>query len=258
MPPILSKNPQLQIAMRRGDIDLANKVLAQETILKGGNYPIRCQAHMFAEAEKIREFTLYMKQRYDPSVPLTEKFTDVDTSRIKGKATFRNYNILVVENDLDMYGHFTRRIVSALDSDGRYGGTQVFSDYNLHSCMQLCETGQVDLVLFDWTNPSIYESLMVGGGTHIPGESFGRKDTTLSFDDDGGIYGLTDDGSMFDEDKLREEAERLDIRSLWMDKISAYCLEAGKQPPPYFIFRSGAEYRDISKIISQKLGNSIK
>ena len=86
---------------------------------------------------------------------------------------------------------------------------------------------------------------------------YGNSQGVVTFGEDGQKQIETPDGRVFDNDTLREEAKKIDIRSRWMDMIADACVNAGVTVPPHFIVRGGFELKQISAIISQKLGRPI-
>ena len=259
LPPILAKRPDIRGAMTGGKIEDLERIIGGIRLFDIPEHDPPCQIHMLREIEEIRKQARWERTRRDPAVPLTESFPHIDITLIeKGRAIFPPVNILVVENDLNSFGLFTDRTVTALEKDGRYRGSAIIKEFNLPSCMTLCETGKVDLLIFDWTRPSYEEALMVRGDRNpffdmIHGNSQG----VITFGEDGQEQITTPDGRVFDNNSLREEAERIDIRSRWMEMIALACVEEGLSVPPHFIVRNNYELRQIGKIISQKRGTPI-
>lgn len=259
LPPILAKRPDIRKAMTAGRTEDLERIIGGIRLFDIPEYDPRCQAHMLREIEEIRKQARWENTRRDPAVPLIESFPGIDITLIeRGKPVFSPVNILVVENDLNNFGLFTDRIVMALEKDGRYRGSVLIKDFNLSYCMSLCETGKVDLLILDWTSPSYEETLMIRGNRNpffdmVHGNSQG----VITFDEDGKVHIMTPDGKTHDNNSLREEAERTDIRSRWMDMICDACVRAGTTPPPHFIVRSEFELSQINAIISQRLGRPI-
>lgn len=258
MPPVMINNPELRDAMHSGDTSTVNRMLAARLLLGSGDYRPGAQALMAAEAEAIKGIARGNARQNDPTVPLYEKFIHLPREMIPGDTGERTcgpYNILVVENDLQAFGQFTDIVVGALETDGRYSGTQVYTEYNLPNCMKVCATGQVDMVLFHWVNPSSHEAMMLKGDANPMYRLFqGDAQGVITMDDKHGIMSTRQDGKTFDATGLEDEAKRLNIRLKWMNMITQSCLYAGVPAPPHFIVQSTEEYRDLSKIVSQKLG----
>lgn len=159
---------------------------------------------------------------------------------------------------MDSYGEFTRSVKNSLERDARYKGTRLIKTPALADCIELSVANRLDMILFDWTEPSAEEALMVRGERNIFFEMMhGEAQGILSLGDDGVEFDRGD-GSHFDQESLRAEAVQLDIRELWMNKVRAACEAEGIEPPPYFIVRSRQEHQDLAKIISQKLGNPLQ
>lgn len=257
IPPILSKKPEVARPMSLGDTETVDKVLAAAIIFEGSGLDARCQAHMKHEAEVIRSQAKWEHRKRDPAVDLTESFPDLEMQVIKeGKTAPRPYNILAVENDIYHHGDFIEEVVEGLGKDGRYRGARVIREVNLPACMQLCETGKVDMVLFDWSKPSSEEALMVRGNRNSWFDLVnGDVQAVLDLDGDGMKIGLPDGRVLFKDD-LPKEAEELDIRSQWAGMIADACRHSKVEPPPHFIVKSRGEMRDLAKIVSQKLGRT--
>lgn len=257
MPPILSKRPEIVKPMSFGDTEAVDKVLAAVLLFEGSGLDVRCQAHMKHEAEVIRSQAKWEHCKRDPAVDLTTVFPDLDAQVIKkGKAAPHQYNILVVENDLYHSGDFMDEVVERLGNDGRYRGSRIIREVNLPSCMELCETGKVDMVLLDWSTPSPEEALMVRGNRNSWFDLVnGDTQAVLDLDGNGMQIGLPD-GRVLSKDELGEEAEELDIRSRWAEMIASACRDSKVEPPPHFIVKSRGEMRDLAKIVSQKLGRT--
>ena len=257
MPPILSKRSEIVEPMLFGDTETVDKILAAAMLFEGSGLDVRCQAHMGHEAEVIRSQAKWEHRKRDPAVDLTESFPDLDAQIIKkGKTSPHPYNILVVENDLDNFGDFTDEVVEGLGNDGRYRGARIIREVNLSACMQLCATGKVDMVLFDWSTPSPEEALMVRGNRNSWFDLVnGDTQAVLELDGDGMQISLPD-GRILSKDDLPREAEELDIRSRWAEMIADACRDSKAEPPPHFIVRSRGEMRDLPKIVSQKLGRT--
>ena len=259
LPPILARRPDIREAMSAGKIEVLERIIGGISLFDMPGYDQRCQTHMLREIEVIREQARWEKNRRNPMVPLIESFPNIDITIIeKGKSVFPPVNILVVENNLNNFGLFTDRIVVALDKDGRYAGSVLIKEFNLPSCMTFCETGKIDLVIFDWTSPSYEEALMVRGSRNPFFDMFhGNSQGVVTFGEDGHEQITIPNGRVFDNDALREEAKRIDIRSRWMNMIADACGNAGVAVPAYFIVRGEFELSQINAIICQKLGRPI-
>ena len=259
MPPILSKRPDIRTAMFSGDIKTIDSILHSISVFDASNYDTRCQNHLRLESEEIRRHALWERDRRNSSIPLSETYPHLEVSTIKeGKSTFQPYNLLVVENDLHSYGNFTDAVINSLEKDGRYKNSKIIKEYNLHMCILLCESGRIDMVLFDWTNPSFEEALMIQRESNPFFDlSYGSTQAVLNFDENGDLsYGLPD-GRVLDNQDLKQDAENHDIRSAWMREIEVACRKAGVIIPPHYNVRYRSEKKDLAKIISQKLGNPI-
>lgn len=259
MPPILSKRPEIISAMNDGNIEKINKILATITLFESTSYDDACRTHLQTEASIIRRDTTSIYRQKDRRVPFIEAFPRADVLDIGGDRTksFPPYNILVVEDDTNSYRLFTNNVLKQLQDDGRYGGSQLITDINLSRCVNFCTSGRIDFILFDSRHPNPFEILNITGNTNpFYTMMHGHSQGAIAFTDDGFQIALPN-GKLFDQDSAIEEANRLDIRSLWMSKIANACENEDVIIPPYFIIHSDAEYQDIGKIISQKLGNSI-
>jgi hypothetical protein len=253
MPQILSKNGDVRKAMNSGKVEEL-KLLVRSAMEEEADS--RCLAHMLAESEVLADQAESIRQRRDRSIDLFEKFTDLTVKKVPGEKILPPYNILVVENEAP-FGHLTRLVAQRLASDGRYGATNLIMDYNLSACMQVCETGQISLVMFDWSTPSYEESLMFGGSADsiykmLNGNSQGMIDLS-----GGNPMFSRKDGREFNLDELKEEAEQVDVRNEWMALISRACSAANVSPPPHHIVRSEREFPYLDKIVSLKLGNML-
>lgn len=258
MPPILSKRDYIREPMLAGDIQKINKVLSTVISFEGSTDK-RVRAHMEAEAEVIRKHALWEAMKKNLDIPLEDAFPYAKVADIKeGRSAFGEYSILAVENDLRNYGFFPRMVLKSMEADGRYKGSKVISEFNLPACIEICKSGRIDVILFDWSNPSPEEVWMVKSETT---NSFyemyhGKAQTVLSLDDQG-IQAATPDGKLLDWEATKKESERVDIRNKWMDMITVACEQSGVEPPPFFTVRSTAEFKDIAKIVSQKLGKPV-
>src|SRR3989344_3937073 len=175
-----------------------------------------------------------------------------------GETKLPPYNILVVENDLDNFGGFSQVVIHALEGDGRYRGTNVITEYNLPNCMALAEADRVDLIIFDWTNPTSWEVLMVRNEPNSFYNLFyGDTQGTILIGVEGPQFG-TNDGKVLDEKAMNEKADKTGIRATWMKMIAEACLNEGVAVPPHFIVKDSFTDRDMSNIVSQKLGNPLK
>lgn len=259
MPPILSKIPDIKNSMDIGDINEINKLLSTYILFGSSIYDERCRAHIRAEIDEIKKVTLIQNQKRNKNIPIEKAFPYADVIPIKiGVQHFNPYTILVVENEIRSYGLFTQIVKRALEKDGRYLNTVLISEINLSCCMDFCQCDRIDLVLFDWTNPSYWEVLMMQSGYDNPfyRMMFGDTQAVVNFSEEGPLFNVPD-GRLFDEEAMKEEEKRINIRSKWMQMIEMSCSKQGVIPPPYFIFQSMNEQHDITKIISQKLRNSL-
>lgn len=258
MPPILIKRPGVAEAMESGDIDVIDRITKTIEMFEMPGYDQRCQAHILREIAGIRKNTNWEKNKRDPRVALTETFPGLEVEVIeKGKSVYPPSNILVVENDLNVYGEFTSTIQEALSRDRRYKGTQVIRHFNLPFCIDLVRTGKIDLIICDWSKPSNWEALMLGGERN-PFFDLTQGDIQGILELDGARLEIgSPDGSVIDPKDLKEIAERIDIRFRWMEAIASACVEEGLTLPPHFIVRNKFELGQIAQIISQKLGRSI-
>jgi hypothetical protein len=259
MPPILSKKAYIREPMRDGDIQKVDGIITSVMAYEDQNLPGYVRAHMKYETIEIKKHALWEAKKKNLAVPLQEAFPYVDIKKIeKGNPVLPPYTLLAVENDLRNYGEFSSVVIRSLEKDGRFKGSQVITEVNLSDCMQLCSAGRVDIVLFDWSNPSHEEVLMVRHENPNPFYQmyYGSAQAALSFDDDG-IKASTPNGKLLDFKAMKEESEQIDIRNEWMNMIKSSCAQSGIQAPPSFIVRSRAEFQDIAKIVSQKLGKSI-
>lgn len=95
MPPILGKHQELQSFMERGNIREVSKLLDAIFVFDAGAFDIRCQAHMHAEAKKIRERTQWEYEKRDSSRPIEEVYPDLHYEIVEGggTATWSAYNI---------------------------------------------------------------------------------------------------------------------------------------------------------------------
>lgn len=259
LPPILSKRPNIREAMFAGETEALDRLVAGISLFDMPYHDSRCQSHMRYEIEEIKRKTGWERRRRDPKVSLSESYPGINITKIElGKPVFPPVNILVVENDLYNSGLFMNRTMAALEKDGRYRGSALIKEFNLPSCVTLCETGKVDLVIFDWTSPSYEEALMLRGDRNPFFDMFYRNSQgVVSSDSDGQKQFGTPDGRVFDDETLKKEAEKIDIRSRWMDMIADACVNAGTTVPPHFIVRNASELSQIGVIVSQKLGHPV-
>lgn len=259
MPPILSKRDYIREPMLSGDVDKVNKVLSIAMAFDTDGFDKRIKNHMEIEAEIIRKHVLWEADKRNHDVPIEEVFPYMKTVVIeKGRTAFGKYNILVVENDLYNYGIFTDRVLETMENDGRYKGSKIITEVNLPNCMDVCKSGRIDVILFDWTNPSHEEVWMVQPKTVNPFYEmyYGKEQGQLGIDQNG-INIATPDGNLLDWEATKKKSEKVDIRNKWMDMITDACEAEGVEPPPFFIVRSASELNDISKIVSQKLDKPI-
>ncbi len=249
MPPIISKSHNLSQTMEKGDVEGIEKQLSLQLASLRLQLDDRSYQHVLAEAECIRGYTMQQQKWLSPRVPLTEKVRRACYTILPGMPhNGRKYNIFAVENDLSNYGKFTDGVIESLKKDGRYGGSAVWKEENLPSLMDYCNTGQVDILLFDWRNPS-YEEMLQFRGDYPAG---------ISYSESGELEYHLSDGSVRNEEEMEHAAEGTGIRDRWMDMIENTCIEKGVATPPHFIILYESELRDISKIVSQKLGLTLK
>lgn len=254
MPPILSKRPEIIGPMAFGDIEAVNKALAAITIFEASGLDAKCQAHIGYEADSIRSRAIWENRKRDPAVDLAESFPNLETTIVGERETgSQPSNILVVENDLSLPGNFAKMVVGALRNKEGYQGARIIREVNLSSCMQLCATGKIDMVLFDWRRPSSEEVLMVKGERNSWFDlANANAQGVLNLDENRIEYGLSD-GRVLSQDELIEEEGKLDIRARWADKIANACRESKVEAPPYIIVRGREEILELTKTISQKL-----
>ncbi len=218
MPPIISKSPKVMELVNSGKVEELQKLLASAVIVNQG-IP-RIKSHIGYESKVILEKAKWEKDKRDPNVPLTQTFSHLDLYKVeKGRKVFGPVNILLVENDLNNYGFFRDKVTLQLERDGRFKGANVITEVNLSACMQMAESGKIDLILFDWTKPSYEEILMFRGNTE----------------------------SLFDE------YDHPDIRNKWMEKIAEVCNASGVKIPENAIIRSDTEIGNISQIAANAL-----
>jgi len=259
MPPILSNREYVRNPMEAGDTAKIEQVLSSIMAFEGNEFPESVRAHMRYEADDIRKHAAWEAKKRNLNIPLKEAFPYYDVITInEGKELLPHYTILAVENDLRNPRFFSDAVIRSLEKDGRFKGSQIVREVNLPDCMDICAAGRIDIVLFDWTNPSYEEVLMVRHENPNPfyQKYHGDAQGVLQYDEDG-IKISTPDGNLMDIEAMKAKAEKLDIRNEWMNMIRQSCEDAGTIVPPSFIIRSQAEFQDISKIISQKLGQSI-
>ncbi len=261
MPPILLKNLDIKTAMALGDEATLNRLLAGITLFESASLDQRCQAHLFAEAQVIREQAALIKRRRDPAVPLEEVY-NLDIATVEaGSTIFGPHNILVIEKDLKHRGYFRDFVLTALEVDGRYKDSEVMVEISLPDCLDLCSSGRIDLVVFDWTPLDFWELLRVQGAINslfnlVYGDNNSRAH--LSLDGSGQLQADLADGQHFNEQTMKEAAEHLDHSRLWMSTIADACHQAGFLPPPYFTARGFQEKVNIGNIISQVLGHPLR
>lgn len=259
MPPILSKRDYIREPMKSGDVEKVNKILSTTMTFGGTDFDKRIRGHMEVEAEAIRRHAQWEAKKRNHDIPLEEAFPYAKIIDIeRGRSAFGKYTLLAVENDLRNFGDFSEMVLESMENDGRYSGSRIILEFNLSECMDLCKSGRIDVIIFDWSNPSYEEVWMVKPETINPFYEMynGKSQAVLSADDDG-IKAATPDGKLLDWEATKAESERVDIRNRWMDMIADACEQNGIEPPPFFIVRSTAEFRDIAKIVSQKLGKPI-
>ena len=145
MPPILGKKEEIYNLSRDGKVIEIEKLLTKE-IESLKNVRPGILKHVLAEAEKIKEFTLYKKSYFDTSVPLKEKFLKEYFVEIPGKNENKTYNILVIQ---EPGSFFSEKLLGEFEEIGSFGGSNIIPEYNLHSCMQFCETGQIDAIILE-------------------------------------------------------------------------------------------------------------
>ncbi|OGG09826.1 hypothetical protein A2154_00450 [Candidatus Gottesmanbacteria bacterium RBG_16_43_7] len=259
MPPILGKRDYIRQPMLAGEVSKVDQIIAFIMASEPRKFPGYIQAHMKYEAEEIKKHAIWEAKKRNPAVPIQEAFPYLKVYEIeRGKPIFPPYTVLAVENDLNYYGSFSSTVIRSLEADGRFRESQVIREINLSMCMQLCQAGRVDIVLFDWTNPSHEEiwSLSYENPNPFYQMLHGSAQAVISTDENG-IITATPDGRLLDSKGMIEESEKIDMRNKWMDLIRSSCSECGVQTPPSFIFRSKAEFQDIAKIVCQKLNRSI-
>ena len=254
MPPILSKRPEIAGPMAFGDIEAVNKALTATMLFEASGLDAKCQAHIGYEADSIRSRAKWENRKRDPAVDLAESFPDLDMKVIKeGKTVFRPSNILVVENNLNCPGSFIQVVAEQLENDGGHRGDRLIREVNLPESMQICATGKIDMVLFDWRDPSFEEALMVDRDRNPWFDLVnGAVQGALEIGEDRVEYGLSD-GRVLSKDDLVKEADELDIRSRWADMIADACRESKVEPPPHIIVKGRGEISNLAKTISQKL-----
>ena len=59
-------------------------------------------------------------------------------------------------------------VLKSMEADGRYRGSKIISEVNLSACMDICKSGRIDVIIFDWSNPSHEEAWMVKPETTNP------------------------------------------------------------------------------------------
>jgi hypothetical protein len=125
--------------------------------------------------------------------------------------------------------------------------------------MEYCKSSKIDVIIFDWTNPSFGEILMVKPDTVNPFYHMinGNAQAVLTFGEDGKMTMDTPDGGQMTSEEMEKKGKEMDMRNAWMAMIADECEREGVVPPPFFIVHSRAEHQDIAKILSQKLGNPI-
>lgn len=218
MPPILSKSEDLRKLMESGSIPDVDKFLTKAVSLAGKKEK-RIKEHVVYEANVIKERTKWEADKRNPNIPLSETFGNLDVVSIEnGRRVFGPATILLVENDLYNYGRVRDNLHQKLQKDGRFKGVDIITEANLSACMQLAETGRIDLIVFDWTNPSREEMLMF------------REPQTL-----------------FDE------YDEPDIRNKWMNMIAESCRKSGVKVPQNFILRTSEDMEDIGQLVANGL-----
>ncbi len=254
MPPIFSKRDDVRNLMTKGKVFQLEDRLKVIVGLEGGFLDERCRAHMEYEALEILKQAQWEKNKKDPTVPLKETFPHNRIIPVEGTTkTFGKYNILAVENNDDDPISFPDIVVAALKRDGRWKGGNVISAYSLSNCMGLCGTGKIDVVLFDWRNPSHEEVMMVRHEATNPIFTAFHGDVQGVLDPVNGRVILSD-GRTLTDDELKKESERIDIRHLWQNKIAGYCRKMEVAEPAFYIVRNLKDEKNLAAIVAGMIG----
>jgi len=259
MPPILSKREDVRALMQEGKVSQLEDLLRGFLVLEGAFLDERCQAHINYEAAEILKTAQWEKDKKDPTIPLEKTFPDLRITPLVGaeQRTHGKYNILAVENDLNDYGGFSQLVIRALIKDGRWNGSNIITEVNLPMCMQLCGTGKIDVILFDWRNPSVGEMLMIQPEEVNPFFTLYHENTQAAIDLTDGLNFTLPDGRTLSYEEMEEEGSQLNIRHAWMDKITTYCREKEVTEPAFYIVRDHQDQQDLSMIVAQKLNKPI-
>lgn len=258
MPPILMKQEQIKALIhgKENMQELENR-LRTFICLASISLDERCRNHMEYEAQEILGKIKWEKKKKDPSLSLEKTFPNLPITILKGeRLSLGLHGILVVENDLDQYGKFTNLITKALERDGRWRDSVVASTVNLSESLEICGTGKIDVVLFDWRNPSIEEIYMVWPTTINPFIIL-YNDNTQTVINLANRTTVLPDGRTLNKDQMEEEAERLNIRNLWAEKIKKHCRQMEVVDPVFYIVRNSREAKDVAMIVAQLLNKPL-
>lgn len=171
-----------------------------------------------------------------------------------GTQLLRGIEDKAVENRLDDGGAFTYEVVDALTEDGRFKGTKIVHGFNVSHCIELCKSGKIRLVIFDWIDPDEREILNIQGPRDLTYSMFyGNNEGTLSLDDDSWQINLAD-GRMLSEEDMKKAIQEIDVRAKWMELVQKECAKVGTKAPDYLIVRSRPRLDEIAQTVADALG----
>jgi len=260
LPPILGKQPAIQEMMSSGHLIALDRTLNSITLFEASQLESRLHAHLIAEAAAIRRQAVWESRRRNPNVPLESSYRLRSIKIDRGEKMYGPYNLLVVEKDIHHLGLFTNLVKNSLNLDGRYLGTSLITEFGYPDCISLCETGKIDLVIFDWSPLDYWELLRFQGARNnffnlIYGASSAGN---LYTDNDGQLNFELADGRTLKEDELIAEADSLDLSSLWMAQVARACLKASVAPPPYLTARTTSDKINLATMITSRLGHILR
>lgn len=255
LPPILSKDTNMQEAIARGDIEWVNELLSASIAYGEAHLEPRCVAHMKYEAQVIRRETRVNQQKLDPFLPLEAGFPDMPITNIaEGEARFGSPTILSVENRLEDMGAFPDAVIDALNADGRFKGAKVVQGFSIGDVIELSKTGKINLVVFDQLDPDEWELLYVQGARNPLYELFhGNTQAVISIDEDGLQFNLAD-GRLLDPEGMEGAIDEVDTRAEWMQIVEQECAKLGIQPPKHIVIRSRKELAAVADAIAKQIG----
>jgi hypothetical protein len=155
LPPRLIDQPLIKEYIEEGKITELDEITLSHISGLGNKFEQFAFNHMIFEREKILEQAAIKKTYLDPTIPISQKNLDIPFVKVPGDKYTDKINILVIEDWGDInknngsLGLLAEKLGADLARTGMYEGTTIYRTCTITDCLQLCNTGQINLIMMD-------------------------------------------------------------------------------------------------------------